>query len=369
MFNKIKNALFFLIYALLWTRYLCMAWDPYWGGVSLDQGLPVYQDWRSAFDSLYLISGYLMWPVYKVYEWLAPFLPKVSWFPGMPTASILVHLSEMFAKTPSLADKVALLQNPMLKQTLSGYLDFLVIPGLIFYRLLNPLLEILFDFLKNLIWSVLIEFSFTKRKETRYQAALQQRAADLMKLNVEYKNLSKEASVLAHSVITDEMTKVYNKRFFIEKITFEFKTAKEKKHVLAVAMVDIDHFKKLNDTYGHLVGDKVLKAVAQVAKSATPADCFCCRFGGEEFALIMPGKSLAEATEIVSGIHHNLPRLRFDDDPNMRTSASFGICVVDFKLPQAQGLNTFEDLIKLADDQLYQAKLNGRNRIEVNNLS
>ena len=72
---------------------------------------------------------------------------------------------------------------------------------------------------------------------------------------------------------------------------------------------------------------------------------------------------------IISNIHQNLPLLRFEEDANLRTSASFGLCVVDFKVPEAQGINTFEEFIKLADDELYHAKLNGRNRIETKNLT
>lgn len=368
MYQKAKHILFSLIFFLLWARYFMMIWDPYWGGVSLDQGLAIYRDWRPALDWLYSISGYLMAPVYMIYGFIAPFLPKVSWFPGMTSASVLQGIADMMAKTPQLQDKVAALETPMIRQSMVGYIDFLVIVASFFYRLISPLLDWLVDTGKNLIWNLLIELSFTKRKEAKYQEALEKRAADLMKLNVEYKNLSKEANMLAQSVITDELTKVYNKRFFIEKITYEFKTAKDKKAVLAIAMVDIDHFKKLNDNYGHLLGDKVLKAVAQVAKGNTPAGCYCCRFGGEEFAIIMPGKNPDEAIAIISKIHQSLPLLRFEDDANLRTSASFGICIADFKSSNAQALNSFEDFIKLADDELYRAKLNGRNRIEHNYL-
>jgi diguanylate cyclase (GGDEF)-like protein len=368
VYQKIKHALFSLIFFLLWARYLAMIWDPYWGGASLEQGLAIYRDWRPALNILYDVSGYLMAPIYMVYGWVAPFIPKSSWFPGMTTASVLQNIITTMSKTPGLQERVSALQTPIIQQSMVGYIDFLVIISTFFYRLMGPLLDWLVDTGKNLIWNVLIEFSFTKRKEATYQEALEKRAADLMKLNVEYKNLSKEASMLAQSVITDELTKVYNKRFFIEKITHEFKAAKDKKSILAIAMVDIDHFKKLNDNYGHLLGDKVLKAVAQVAKGNTPADCFCCRFGGEEFAIIMPGKGVEEALKIISKTHLSLPLLRFEDDANLRTSASFGLCIADFKSAKAQELKTFEDFIKLADDELYRAKLNGRNRIEHNDL-
>jgi diguanylate cyclase (GGDEF)-like protein len=369
VYQKLKNILFFLVYAVLWTRFFFLLWDPAAAGQAVEEGLPIYQSWRGFFDGFYGASYYLVMPIYFIYGWVEPFIPKLSWFPAVTTASVFNSFLDTVAKTPGLADKAQLLQSPVMLQTMQGLVEFPAIMAIIGFRMLSPLLDLLVDWFKNIVWTLLIEFSFTKRKEAKYQEALEKRAADLMKLNVEYKNLSKEANILAKSVITDELTKVYNKRFFIEKITYEFKTAKDKKALLAVAMVDIDHFKKLNDNYGHLVGDKVLKAVAQVAKASTPAGCFCCRFGGEEFSIIMPGKNVEEAVQIISKIHQSLPLLRFDDDPNLRTSASFGICAVDFKSAKGQEINTFEEMLKLADDKLYEAKLNGRNRIEYNHIS
>lgn len=364
MYQKIKYYLFTLIYLVLWARFFFMVWDPYWGGADLSLGLVPYRDWRSAIDWLYYISSYLMMPVYGLYGLVGGFIPKMEWFPGIYTANLYLLARETVSKAPQLASVAQLLESDVLKQAMLGYIDWLAPISIIFYRILNPIFDLVADFFKNLLWNVLIEFSFTKRKETKYQEVLEKRAADLMKLNVEYKNLSKEASILAVSVVTDELTKVYNKRFFLEKITFEFKNAKDKKNLLAIAMVDIDHFKKLNDNYGHLLGDKVLQAVAQVAKKSTPADCFCCRFGGEEFAIIMPGKNQEQAVQIVSLIHQSLPMLRFQEDAALRTSASFGVCVANFQTPEAQELKAFEDMLKLADDELYRAKLNGRNRIE-----
>lgn len=368
MYQKVKNFIFTAIYLLLWVRFFLMAIDPVWAGYDQDVGLPIFVGWRPALTWLYTASGYLMTPVYAVWGFIDPFIPDLSWFPGMYTASAYqaggAALDQAVATMPFLAKFAEAYKNPFAQQAMVGYLDFLVIPAVIFYSILNPLIDHLYDFLKNVVWNVLIEFSFTKRKEAKYQEALEKRAADLMKLNVEYKNLSKEASMLAASVITDELTKVYNKRFFINKITHEFLQAKDKKALLAIAMVDIDHFKKLNDNYGHLLGDKVLQAVAQVAKRATPGDCFCCRFGGEEFSIIMPGKNEHQALEIISNIHRSLPLLRFEEDANLRTSASFGVCIADFKVADAQKLNSFEEMLKMADDELYKAKLNGRNRIE-----
>ncbi len=362
MYQKIKHTLLALIFITLWMRFFVGLWDPIAGGFDVSQGMAPYRDWRGLIDTIYAVSGYLMWPIQLLYDQLLnKVIPPNEWFPGIYMASLLEKIKGAFVAVPQAQ---GLLNNPAFEQACLGYMDLLVLVAAGFYWLAGPITDLLVDFFKNAVWNVLIEMSFTRRKEAKYQEVLEKRAADLMKLNVEYKNLSKEANMLAQSVITDELTKVYNKRFFVEKMTYEFKMAKDKKQVLAVAMVDIDHFKKLNDNYGHLLGDKVLKAVAQVAKGNTPNDCFCCRFGGEEFSIIMPGRNVEEATALISKTHLSLPLLRFEEDANLRTSASFGICVVDFKTPEGQAMTTYEDMLKVADDGLYRAKLNGRNRIE-----
>ncbi len=366
MYRIIRNITQWIILVLLWCRYFTALWDPLAGNQDLSAGMAAYRDWRPLIDGIYTISSYLMWPVNLLYnDLLINVFPPSDWFPGIYMANLLALLRGMLAAVPQAQ---AILASDSIQQAMVGYLDFLPLLAMGFYLLLGPLLDVCIDLFKTLFWNLFIEMSFTKRKESRYQEALEKRAADLVKLNVEFKNLSKENSALAQSVITDELTKVYNKRFFIEKITYEFNQAKSKKQLLAIAMVDIDHFKKLNDNYGHLMGDKVLKSVAQVAKGSTPKDCFCCRFGGEEFSIIMPKKTLEEATAIIAKIHQSLPLLRFEEDPQLRTSASFGICVVDFKSPEGQALTSYEDILKLADDELYKAKLNGRNRIESNSL-
>jgi diguanylate cyclase (GGDEF)-like protein len=362
VYHKIKNILLAISYTLLWCRYFLALWDPLAGNLDASQGMALYRDFRWLIDGIYSVSAYLVWPVNTLYyELLAKVVPPSDWFPGVYMANLLDQLQAMYASNAQVQE---ILTTPAMVESMVGYVDYLVLFSALFYWLLSPLLDVMLDYLKNVVWNLLIEVSFTKRKEERYQEALEKRAADLVKLNVEFKNLSKENNVLTKSVITDELTKVYNKRFFIEKMTYEFNQAKAKKQVLAVAMIDIDYFKKLNDNYGHLMGDKVLKAVAQVANSNIPNNCFCCRFGGEEFSIIMPGKSVEDATQIIKKIHQSLPLLRFEDDDNLRTAASFGICVVNFKTPEGQALPTFEAMLKLADDELYKAKLNGRNRIE-----
>jgi diguanylate cyclase (GGDEF)-like protein len=362
VFKVIKSVLLTLIIALLWIRFFCMLWDPFWGEVNLQDGLSIYQTGRNAFNLFYEISGFFMIPVYGLFDRILSFFPNLGNYTGFKTSQTF----DVLTTVPLLkAQDIEALKNmPNFKRSMVGYVDLLVIVATFFYPLVFALGEKLVLFIKNLVLNLFIELSFTKRKESQYQNALNKRSGELLKLNVQYKNLSKEASVLAKSVVTDELTQVYNKRFFLEKVAFEFKNAKAQKKYLAIAMIDIDYFKKLNDTYGHMTGDKVLKAVAQVASASTPKDAFCCRFGGEEFTIIFPGYSLEKALAAISTIHFNIPYLSFAEDPQLKTSASFGVCAVNFRSPQAQELQSPDQLVKLADDELYKAKLNGRNRIE-----
>ncbi|MEM0952107.1 MAG: GGDEF domain-containing protein [Cyanobacteria bacterium P01_H01_bin.74] len=366
MYKLIKSNVLFFIYIALSIRLFVMLWDPYWGDLPDSEGLSIYSGMRGVLTVFYAVTGYVMQPVYFLADIAGQFIPELKAYFGLKAADVLDFLTE--SNLVSSSQLAAFKENDSVKKSFVGYVDLLVFPTMMFYTLSIAALEAGYKLIKNIILSLFVEFSFTKRKEGQYKDALSKRASELVKLNVQYKNLTKEASVLAKSVITDELTQVYNKRFFLEKIDLEFKTAKEKKKKLAIAMVDIDHFKKLNDTYGHIMGDKVLKAVAQIANSSTPQNAFCCRFGGEEFAIIMPGFNLDQAVAVVSEIHENIPYLQFSEDEALKTSASFGLCYADFTASEAQALEGFDALIKMADDELYKAKLNGRNRIEATQI-
>jgi len=360
--GKIKNFLLTVVALLLWLRFIFVIADPSMSVPSdVSEGLVVFNSWRGFLNILYQVTGIAMAPITGLYALLSGFVPKSwSWLPATNSTVLLEWLKSQAA----LGFLKPMLNQPGAQQFFVGQFQWLVFPTLVFYNILSVVLEKAYEFVKNLIWNILIEFSFTKKKQAAYQETLEKRAADLMKLKVEYRNLSKEASILAESVITDELTQLYNKRFFIQQVQESFKEAKDRKAIFSIVMVDIDHFKKLNDTYGHLMGDKVLKEVAAVVKKNTPKGCYACRFGGEEFSVIMPGRNPIEAHQISETIHTKIPALRYDEDPNLVVTISMGLFSGNFENEQAQALNTFEDVIKLADDELYRAKLNGRNRIE-----
>jgi diguanylate cyclase (GGDEF)-like protein len=211
---------------------------------------------------------------------------------------------------------------------------------------------------------VLSEFVFTQKKESQYRKAIKSKLEENMELKHKEHELEVKVEQLSETVIKDSLTQVYNRRFFADKIRDVFLAHKNKRQMVALLMVDIDFFKKINDTFGHLVGDEVLKAVSKVLREMTPNQGFCCRYGGEEFSIILPMLSPHKAEQLAELIRQQVSQLTFEAHPNLAISVSVGLASVDFMHAEPQStLHNQEDLIKLADDQLYAAKTNGRNQV------
>ncbi len=158
----------------------------------------------------------------------------------------------------------------------------------------------------------------------------------------------------------DGLTGVFNRVYFHQKFENEFKMAKESGYELTLVILDIDHFKKFNDTYGHLFGDVVLKSVAQTIKNSLRATDTMARFGGEEFVIILPRTSIKKAFEKVEYLRHKIANTVITDSlVSASVTASFGIA----SFPETS--KSINEIIKDADNALYKAKDNGRNRLEV----
>lgn len=156
--------------------------------------------------------------------------------------------------------------------------------------------------------------------------------------------------------VRDNLTGVYNRLYFHERLQEELVNAKNECYELSVAMFDIDHFKKFNDTYGHLFGDKVLKTVTEVMDQSIRSKDVIARFGGEEFIILFPYTSLAKAYKIVERLREKIASTNITDGSVcVSVTASFGIA----SFPQ-NASNAME-LLKKADDALYKAKDSGRN--------
>lgn len=198
----------------------------------------------------------------------------------------------------------------------------------------------------------------------------------LPKANINYKSLSriinntlekhrlkKEVKIavkkMAEMSIRDELTGLYNRRYFIEALERELAGAKRHKRELVLCMMDLDHFKKVNDAYGHPVGDMVLKGVAKMLKQSVRQSDITCRYGGEEFAAILPDTNIKAARTLCERFSKMVETKQFDHNAShFRVTISMGVAYYSKELDPS--LETF---IRLADDALYRAKNEGRNRI------
>lgn len=153
----------------------------------------------------------------------------------------------------------------------------------------------------------------------------------------------------------DQLTGLYNRHQLAQEGNRKFSKARRQKEDFCVVILDIDHFKNVNDTYGHLIGDEILKAVAKVLEQNKRIEDFTARYGGEEFILLLDNCNLEDAK-----FKANILRLRVQNlmAENIKISASFGVAQLDIDKHKK-----FEELIKDADLQLYKAKESGRNKV------
>ncbi len=170
--------------------------------------------------------------------------------------------------------------------------------------------------------------------------------------------LKKAYAALEELVITDPLTGVANRRAILSFGNTEFERAKRYQSYFSLLMIDLDYFKKINDTYGHATGDIYLKLVAEKLNNALrKVDCFG-RFGGEEFIAILPETNLSEAIEIAERLRFTINNLAsYLENFSCVLSVSIGVSV------SCSTDKTIEDILSRADHALYEAKKSGRNRV------
>lgn len=171
-------------------------------------------------------------------------------------------------------------------------------------------------------------------------------------------DINQQLDVLRRENLTDALTSVANRRAFDVRISSEVDIAAAESQPLCLCMVDIDHFKSINDTYGHGVGDEVLKYFGRSLKQGVKGRDMVARYGGEEFAIILPSTTIADAHKLMNQLRSDLSRISLkikgSEDKLGNVTASFGLAAFEF------GLDV-EKLIERADGQLYEAKNGGRN--------
>lgn len=158
----------------------------------------------------------------------------------------------------------------------------------------------------------------------------------------------------------DPLTQVFNRRYFDERLRAEIAYATRHESTLAVFLLDIDHFKRVNDTYGHAVGDVVLRAVADKLAHMLRAEDVVARYGGEEFAVLVRGIPRAHDLRLAERIRRAIERLEISaGDESLNITASIGIAALE-ELPSP---GEEAALLLLADERLYAAKNGGRNQV------
>ena len=178
---------------------------------------------------------------------------------------------------------------------------------------------------------------------------------------VRFASIAIENANLYWQATTDRMTKLFSHHFFEKNLEEEILRARRYGAIFSLLMLDIDHFKKFNDAYGHLQGDLIIKEIAHVLRSSVRSIDFTARYGGEEFAIILPEVNVQGAAVVAERIRQSIEKHAFaGEEGPLHVTVSIG--VAEFK---AERMRTASQFIAEADKALYQSKDQGRNRITV----
>src|SRR5438552_15751931 len=170
--------------------------------------------------------------------------------------------------------------------------------------------------------------------------------------------------ILSEVSARDSLTGLYNRWYVMEKIESEMNRSLRHGSPVAVLMIDIDHFKRVNDTWGHAVGDEVLKNVGQVLRDSCRVYDVPGRYGGEEFCIVLPETRVGNTRQVAERIRSRLATTELPvGDKSIIVTASIGVAGMD---PVAdEGVVSAAALLDRADRALYSAKHHGRNRVEL----
>ncbi len=199
------------------------------------------------------------------------------------------------------------------------------------------------------------------------EAEILARCAAMLRIKLLQDQLRATRRSLEEQSVTDSLTGLKNRRFFDERLPEEFGRAQRYSDPVSLMMIDLDHFKEVNDRYGHQMGDVVLRDAAAAIKASVRDPDICSRYGGEEFAVILPkthlGGALTVAERVWRGLRdkvyrQEVPAVGQAAVAEVRVTASLGLAFFPSK-----DIITAELLVKFADEALYQAKRSGRNNI------
>ena len=352
-----------IVYMFMWAAFTAFMFDPLVIHHTRVAGSFQY-NYGFIFNAIEAIANAITAPIsglFAFFHWVetSTILPEGmnGWFPLMTSNEL-----------NQLATSVQFDYLP--RDLFDGAFNFWIILSLIIIKISATSIGWFYPSIRNIVWNLCMDYFFHGKQIHRYEKALEDASQKVAELNNQNRFLSKETTLLKDTVITDELTKVFNRRFFLERIRLEYRQSKQRKGIMSIIMLDIDYFKRLNDTYGHMAGDDVLRRVAAILKNSSPMNTYPCRFGGEEFAIIMPGYTAEMAEKVAEKIRMSTRTERFlEIDPSLCVTISQGICAVNFECPESEELEKAEDLLELADQMLYKSKMNGRDRVSLKDFS
>jgi diguanylate cyclase (GGDEF)-like protein len=184
---------------------------------------------------------------------------------------------------------------------------------------------------------------------------------DLYQIESQNQQLELIKAQLRELSIRDHLTGLFNRRYLDEALASEIERAARKQYSIGIIMIDIDHYKVFNDTFGHAAGDEIIIAIAELQKKLVRTYDIACRYGGDEFVLILPESSLATTRERAEHLRTSARQLQMTSGGQELGTITLSAGVAVYP---DHGL-TVEDLLKAADDALYTAKQAGRDRVVV----
>jgi diguanylate cyclase len=208
----------------------------------------------------------------------------------------------------------------------------------------------------SLLQSVITRLAGETKKLLETSETLENQLRDSRK---EIESLRSELQAVAQASAIDPLTGVINRRGFEKQIQSCLQIHEKKAGDCSFLFLDIDHFKQINDEYGHVVGDRVLQAVAQVFRAKTRGEDIVARYGGEEFIIILPATPIDKAHIVAENIRQNVERIAL---LNAKDSKTIGVVTVSIGIDVHKPGQNWRQTIERADKAMYQSKQNGRNR-------
>ncbi len=213
----------------------------------------------------------------------------------------------------------------------------------------------------NKPWKLDEEFIPAIKHAIDYYMILKEREKLLKELKRKNIELNKQNKILKELSSKDGLTGIYNHRYFQEEINRQFAVANRNKTDLCLLIIDIDHFKQINDNYGHAFGDYILKELTKVISSFIRSSDFFARYGGEEFAILLPTTNTSGGSILAENIRAKFENSEFSDNKNTaKITVSVGIASKHDAKPKSSS-----EIFEYADKALYVAKNMGRNQISI----